>query len=330
MQYFGYTRFLSYKKITNYVKLKYSYFLKRNNLKNQVRVQPFSIAIEPTNICNLKCPECPTGNQQLSRDSGMMSFDTFKNIVDSLKGTLINITLHFQGEPLLNKDIYRFIDYADKNNIFTTLSTNAQLLKTSYKKLAKAGLKRLIISLDGLSQQTYNLYRKEADINKVFEALEHIAIEKINNKPQIELQFLVFSHNEHEIPNLKKIKTKYKIDKVAIKTAQISNNPNLAPQNPKYSRYKKADNQLVIKSRSKNACFRMFSSAVITWDGNVVPCCFDKDANYTMGNINKTHFNDIWNSKKYNNFRNQIFTNRKAVGMCNNCTENIKECIRYI
>lgn len=325
MSFFRNIKYVNYTKISNLISSELSYFIKKRIKANYKKIPlPYSLAIEPTNFCNLQCPECPSGTNALTRERGYMSFPVFKKIIDEQRDNLISLTLHFQGEPLLNDELGKFINYAQINKIYTVFSTNAQLLEKHYSKICEAGLQKLIISLDGLTPETYNKYRKNADISKVFSALEKI--NGIKKRPIIEIQFLVFSHNEHEIGKLKELKSKYNIDKIKIKSAQIYDSPELIPNNPKYSRYMLKDGKPQIRSKLKNSCRRMFSSAVITWDGNLVPCCFDKNAKYVMGNINEKTFKQIWNSKKYSEFRDKIFSDRKSVDICNNCTENLKKC----
>ncbi len=329
--YLNNTKYLSLYKLYNYLKSKTYFIFKKNGFNFLPYPLPYSLAIEPVNFCNLKCPECPTGTDKLTREKGYMDFELFKKNIDEQKSNLICLILHFQGEPLLHENICDFISYANKNNIYTMFSTNAQLLDSQFDDICKSGLDKLIISLDGLNQETYGKYRQNADISQVYKALSKIKNYKKTQRPQIELQFLVFKHNEHEVKELKTVKSKYNIDKIAIKTAQIYNSPELVPENENYSRYKKENGRLTIKSELKNSCRRMFSSAVITWDGYVVPCCFDKNAEFTMGNIKENSFREVWKSKKYSEFRKKIFTDRKSIKICRNCTENLKQkSIRYI
>jgi radical SAM protein with 4Fe4S-binding SPASM domain len=65
----------------------------------------------------------------------------------------------------------------------------------------------------------------------------------------------------------------------------------------------------------------MWSSSVITWDGKMVPCCFDKDANYVYGDLKESQFSEIWNGKNHILFRKKILSSRKSVDICRNCTE---------
>jgi radical SAM protein with 4Fe4S-binding SPASM domain len=68
----------------------------------------------------------------------------------------------------------------------------------------------------------------------------------------------------------------------------------------------------------------MWSSAVITVNGELVPCCFDKDANHKIGNLKKESFNTIWFGNVYNNFRNKILSGREEIEICKNCSEGSK------
>ena len=97
------------------------------------------------------------------------------------------------------------------------------------------------------------------------------------------------------------------------------------PENEKYSRYKlQSDGTYKLKFKTGDHCWRMWSSSVLTWDGKVVPCCFDKDAKHVLGTIENNHFNEIWNSKEYKSFRQAILTDRNGIDICQNCSEGAK------
>lgn len=133
--------------------------------------------------------------------------------------------------------------------------------------------------------------------------------------------------NEHQIEDVKKYAKENGVDKVALKTMQVSSYENAVhflPTNQKYSRYKIMDGTFRIKKKLGNRCFALWRTSVITWDGNVVPCCFDKDANYKLGNVSEINFSKIWTNKNYCNFRKNILTNRAGIPMCRNCTEGLK------
>ncbi len=290
---------------------------------------PASLSIEPTTFCNLQCPECPSGLRQFSRPTGNLDIGFYRKIIDQLHKQLIYLIVYFQGEPYLNKDFFEFIKYASNLKINTATSTNAHFLDDENARLTvESGLDRLIVSLDGTNQEMYETYRKSGSYEKVIIGIENIVSWKKklkSNKPYVIIQFLVFSHNENEINEIKRLGKNIGANEVQIKTAQVydfkKGNP-LIPQNKKYSRYRKMpDGTFEIKSKLPNRCFRMWHSCVITWDGLVVPCCFDKDATHLMGDLKSETFKDIWKSNKYKHFRAKILKNRKQIDICGNCTE---------
>lgn len=290
---------------------------------------PQSISIEPTTFCNLQCSECPSGQRQFSRPTGNLDVGFYRKIIDQLHKKLMYLIVYFQGEPYLNKDFFEFVKYASSLKIYTATSTNAHFLDDKNAQLTvESGLDRLIISLDGTSQEMYEVYRKGGDYEKVIKGIENIISWKKklkSNKPYVIIQFLVFRHNEDKIDEIKRLGKDLGANEVQIKTAQFydfeKGNP-LIPKNKRYSRYRKMpDGTFEIKGKLKNHCFRMWHSCVITWDGLVVPCCFDKDATHLLGDLKSESFEDIWKSEKYKHFRTQILKNRKQIDICRNCTE---------
>ncbi len=293
---------------------------------------PAGISVEPSANCNLQCPECPRGTGILSRQSGNMPFALYKNIIDELAPYLMNVQLFFQGEPFLNKEIFDFIDYASlKNKLFTIISTNGHFLdENTAQKVVLSGLDKLIISLDGISPETYEKYRKGGDFNKVISGIKNIvsAKERLQSAtPLIVIQFLVFRYNEDEMDGMKKLCRTLKVDKLEFKSAQIydfENNTNIIPSIEKYARYKKnKQGKYVIKSKLKNHCKRLWTTSVISNKGHVLPCCFDKDAQYSAGVLSPLKFAEINNNEKSISFRKQLLKNRKQIDICQNCSEGL-------
>ncbi|MEM8893660.1 MAG: SPASM domain-containing protein, partial [Bacteroidota bacterium] len=146
--------------------------------------------------------------------------------------------------------------------------------------------------------------------------------------PHIVFQFLVVRPNEHQINDVQQLAKEIGVDEVKFKTAQIydyENGNDLIPTIDKYSRYRPlGDGRFAIKNKLLDHCWKMWHSCVITWDGKVVPCCFDKDAHYVLGDCNQQSFTEIWNSQEYHDFRQQLFKSRNEIEMCRNCTEGTK------
>lgn len=293
---------------------------------------PVSISIEPTTSCNLRCPECPSGVRSFTRPTGMLKTDLFNNVIDQLASTLSYLTFYFQGEPYLNPKFLAMVQYASRKGIYTATSTNAHYLDDeNAKKTITSGLDRLIISIDGTSQETYESYRVGGRIDKVVEGTKNILRwrkELKSKTPHVIFQFLVVRPNEHQVPEVYKLANELGVDRVAIKTAQIydyKNGSDLIPTEDKYSRYQLDTNGMYsIKNELLNHCWKMWHSCVITWDGKVVPCCFDKDAHHVMGDLSRQSFEEIWRSDAYRQFRSSLLRSRSETEMCKNCTEGTK------
>tara|TARA_Y100001954_G_scaffold132633_1_gene141750 strand:+ start:177 stop:1070 length:894 start_codon:yes stop_codon:yes gene_type:complete len=293
---------------------------------------PLALSIEPTTACNLGCPECPSGLKKFTRKTGNLSLDLHKKIIDENSSNLMYINYYFQGEPYINPNLFKMVQYASSKKIYSSTSTNGHFLNDeNCQKTIESGLKNLIISLDGNSQETYESYRKKGDFKKVIEGTKNIVQwkKKLKSKyPYIILQFLVVRENEHLVNEMKQLCKDLELDEFRIKTAQFydfkNGNP-LMPNNEKYSRYKKNKHgHYILKNKLNNSCWRMWSSSVVTVNGELVPCCFDKDAKYQLGNLNHDSFDVIWKNKAYNRFRLNIINNRQGIDICKNCSEGSK------
>lgn len=323
---------LTLARVWNSGKVLSSYFYSRLSGKATMPALPISISIEPTTSCNLRCPECPSGLRSFTRPTGMLKQDLYEKIMDELAPTLSYLIFYFQGEPYLHPQLLEMISYASRKKIYTATSTNAHYLNDEMaKKTVESGLDRMIISIDGVDQETYSSYRVGGKLSKVIEGAQNIIKWKRELKsktPHVIFQFLVVRPNESQIDQVYKLADELGVDEVALKTAQIydyKNGSGLIPINEKYSRYKKkSDGSYDIKNSLLNHCWKMWHSCVITWDGKVVPCCFDKDAHFVLGDLNEKSFKEIWNQKKYQNFRNSLLRSREEIEICKNCTEGTK------
>lgn len=323
---------LTFKRATNLLALKSSFYLSRLTRKAVLWGKPFSLSIEPTTACNLGCPECPSGLKQFTRPTGKLDLDLHQKMLDQVSKSVFYINYYFQGEPFLHPQFLELIRQAKKHKIYTASSTNAHFIdQKKAEEIIDSGLDRLIISIDGLTQETYENYRVHGNLEKVIEATKLLIAtkkEKQSATPHLIFQFLAVKPNEHEIPAVFTLGKEMGIDEVRIKTAQLydfKNGNQLMPQNEKYSRYKlQADGTYKLKYATGNHCWRMWSGSVLTWDGKVVPCCFDKDAQHVLGSLEQTDFTAIWNDKKYKAFRQAVLTNRNQIDICQNCSEGTK------
>jgi radical SAM protein with 4Fe4S-binding SPASM domain len=323
---------LSIYRIWNLILLKKSYYLSRLTKRAVTWGKPFSLSIEPTTACNLGCPECPSGLKQFTRPTGKLDLALHEKMLNQVSKSVFYINYYFQGEPFLHPQFLELIRQAKKHKIYTATSTNAHFIdQQKAEEIIDSGLDRLIISIDGLTQETYENYRVHGNLAKVIEASKLLIAAKKEKKsatPHLIFQFLAVKPNEHEIPAIFTLGNELGIDEVRIKTAQVydyKNGNSLLPENEKYSRYaRQSDGTYKLKHATGNHCWRMWSGSVITWDGKVVPCCFDKDAQHVLGSIDTADFQKIWKNKTYRNFRQAILTGRNQIDICQNCSEGAK------
>ncbi len=328
----NFIRKLTLRRLWNAGKVLLSFYISRF-IKEPVQWGlPMSISFEPTTSCNLRCPECPSGLRQFTRPTGMLKNDFFMQTIDDIYKDILYLIFYFQGEPYLNRDFLEMVKYASAKGIYTATSTNAHYLTDEVaRKTVESGLDRLIISIDGTTQEVYKQYRIGGNINKVIEGAKNIVKWKKELKsktPFVFFQFLVVKPNEHQIEDIKKLAEEVGVDEVRFKTAQVydyESDPNqLIPLNEKFSRYKKSkDGKTISKNKLSNHCWKLWQANVITWDGLVVPCCFDKDASHQLGNLKMQSFKEIWRNDNYKQFRKELMTSRKNIDICSNCSEGV-------
>lgn len=323
---------LSWKRFTNGVKVLSSYYISQVLRRPVQWGYPVAISFEPTTSCNLRCPECPSGLRSFSRDTGMLEKSFFKKTIDEIHEELLYLTFYFQGEPYLNRDFLEMVEYASSKKIYTATSTNAHYLTDDVaRRTVESGLDRLIISIDGTTQDVYSQYRVGGNLEKVLEGAKNIVKWKKQLKsttPFVFFQFLVVKPNEHQVEAVKKLAMEVGVDEVRFKTAQVydyQNDPNqLIPSISKYSRYTKDEKgNTIAKNKMANRCWKLWHANVITFDGLVVPCCFDKDAMHRLGNLKMESFKMIWNNPNYKQFRRELMKSRQNIDICSNCSEGI-------
>jgi len=287
---------------------------------------PVTVSVEPTNHCNLNCPECFSGSGLMSRDRGFMDSGLFDKIVAGLKPDLFEMNLYFQGEPMLHPGFFTFLEKS--RDIKTTVATNGHFLSSgNAEKLAGSGLNKLIVSLDGMDQTTYSGYRVNGDLGTVMAGIKNVseAIKKQSSSMKLVIQFIVTRQNEHQIPEVKLFADRMKAI-LKLKSMQIINGGSFEkwlPGQRKFRRYELKDEKYIIRSRLPDRCARLWFNPVITWDGKVLPCCFDKNADHVMGDLNEATFSDIWNGPGYRIFRKSILSGRGRTDICRNCTSGL-------
>jgi radical SAM protein with 4Fe4S-binding SPASM domain len=291
---------------------------------------PVAASIELTNHCNLQCPECPSGSGSMTRGKGFMDIGLYRKVMSEIEPYLLWLNLYFQGEPMMHPEFFSFLSVRTKCR--KTVSTNGHFLtpENAYK-LVGSDLSKLIISLDGMNSPVYNAYRSGGDFEKVIEGIQNVAKARKQNRSSMdmEIQFLVSRKNEHQIPLARKYAREIKAS-LRLKSMQINSREEIGewlPEQERFRRYEPVNGTYKIKSSLPDRCPRLWFNPVVTWDGKVVPCCFDKNAEHVMGDLNEESFREIWNNQKFINFRQKIISDRSSVAMCNNCTSGLSRRI---
>lgn len=306
------------------------------------RHKPVFLSVEPADRCMLRCPQCPVGMREnhlrqteetteAQHDNHVslhtLSPDLFRQILDECASSLFTIQFFFQGEPLLCKHLPELIRMAKQHHIYTIVSTNGLLLTEQYAaELISSGIDKIIISIDGYSQQSYEQYRVGGNLDKALQGLRQLADEKRRQKAHtvIEWQCLMLSSNQHEWESIRRNYRRLGADRLSFKTAQFYDYEHGNPLMPaqRYSRYRRlAAGTFVRKKRYHNYCRRLWQGAVVDANGNLLPCCFDKDRQHSYGNLSSASLLQLWHSSTAHSFRRLILRNRQSINICLNCTE---------
>jgi radical SAM protein with 4Fe4S-binding SPASM domain len=288
---------------------------------------PPAVGIELTNHCNLRCPECPSGAGIMNRERGFMDPDLFRQISGEMKRYLLNMNLYFQGEPMMHPRFFEILIMAQDIN--STVSTNGHFLtREDSGRLVLSGLGRLVVSLDGMDKETYSSYRINGNFERVTAGISYVseAIRKYNSPMKLVVQMLVNRYNEDQISLLREFASRNRAS-LSLKSMQINSKGKVGywlPSESRYRRYSAEGESFAIRSTLPRRCARMWFNPVVTWDGLVVPCCFDKDASHVMGDLKKESFKKIWYGQNYTEFREQVMKGREKIEICRNCTSGLK------
>ncbi|MCS7297645.1 MAG: radical SAM/SPASM domain-containing protein [Bacteroidia bacterium] len=314
------------------LKVGLTYLLARLKLGWSIPAYPLFLGVEPTTACNLRCPHCISGLRGFTRPMGRLDPLLLEALLEEVHPYLWGVLFYFQGEPLLHPEIGRLILLVSRYNLLSSLSTNGHFLSEEHcYELITAGLTHLRVSLDGMTPESYQRYRRGGNLEVVQEGVKRLLLMRRRMRsrfPLVELQFIAFRHNIHEISAFRTWAKAVGVDYFRIKTAQL-----LSPTSDAYdewipeefSRYEKGEKGTVrLKGKLPNRCWRLWRAAEVTWDGQVVPCCFDKNAQHGFGSLQTQPFSQIWRSSKAHAFRQRVFQARESIDICRNCSEGVR------
>jgi len=317
------TGLLKFSRLLNLLKLYLAHRLATFSGKIQL-LPPYAMSLELSSICNLKCPQCPVGLGEINREKKLMDTRFAMDQISRFARHGIVVNLYFQGESLLHHDFSKIASFSTSKKLYTILSTNGTMInKKMAEKIVDSGIQKLIISVDGLNQATYEKYRSGGNAEKVWEGVKLIKDtrqEKRSLWPKITVQTLVNRYNQNELGAIKKKALMAGADKTLFKTMQIyTNHENWLPDDNKYNRYRGKQ----MRKKAKGHCFRAFSGIVISADEKFLPCCYDKQASHDLG-FGIKNFDKIVKSPARKKFLHQIYGTQTMHEICENCPEAMR------
>jgi len=316
---------------------KYENFMKMRDIEADpdcldVDGYPYMLQIEPTNRCNLKCPLCPAGTNRLERERRDLTLDEFKTIIDDMQDYLLFLILWEWGEPFMHPQLPEIINYAHERDIKTLTSTNAHFLHDEeyLKRILQSGLTTLIVAIDSLEQEHYEVYRKKGNLFKALEGLKKLVRLKkeLKSETLINLRMVIMKQNEHELPKIRNFARQVGVDIFTVKTLNPScgldsEDSVLVPTNPKYRRYEYKPGTFE-RVREDTHCRKMWFMCSISANGDVIPCGYDYTCKLTVGNINEKPLSQIWNSEEARNLRERLYYQKDLIPICRECSINFK------
>jgi len=291
----------------------FSYFTRQN----RVYSYPIIFQIEPTNHCPMNCVMCP--RQFMKRKLGFMDFNLYKKIIDQVKVYDTHIQLHHFGDPLMHPQIDKFIKYAHDRGIKINCSVNPILLTREMSaRLVDSGLDRIYISLDSVDDESYKKIRgTRANYDRAVSNIRYFADLKVRRRkknPHITIGLIYMKSTKGNVDDFRKFWRIPGIDDVCIKPFTGFGLKSLLP-------YADASSLKRIEHKCTYPCFLPWRSMTVLWDGRVVPCCYDYDGKYVIGDLKKELLKDVWNSgrmvllRRQNNLND--FTGNDLCGPCN-------------
>jgi len=309
---------------------------------------PLRLAIENGVGCNYNCKMCAL--RHMKRTRGFMSFDNFKKIYDQVKPPYLNLTGY--TDSFLNKDIFKMIKYGKANGSFVKLDTNAMLMTYEVSnRLLESGADEISISVDGSTQNIYgdicingDLYTVKKNIKKlvklrnklgsslridvaivvqrdnikdlanIIRVADDLGVDEINPTPVVEYDIKEFE--DYTLKNTM-IELRYALKKIDTSTTVIAD-LNLEPL---YTYIKDYSNNELKYNSTKYSCYMPWHNCYITWEGDVVPCCYYYDKQVCFGNVLREGFEKIWNNDKYKKFR-EAHSKSRDMPICQTCRNN--------
>ena len=296
--------------------------------RTEVTARPFALQnVELTNKCPMRCVMCARTNNML-REQGLMTFETFKTVIDQFvaaspaEALSQDTWLHHFGESLVHPEFGRFVRYAVSKGVRACMSVNPIMLTPAIAdELLGTGITKLYISLDGHDDESFYKIRGVKDAYEKSKAnlLEFLRKKsELGLKTRIVLSMINFGLNRESIERQRSYwESVPGIDEYLCK-AFITWNGDAADVNKLAD--EQTDNEEMRKRYPTPACSVPWETLSVTWDGEIVPCCFDYDKKYPLGNLKEHSLTEIWNGERMRALRREFLANNVQNELCRRCT----------
>jgi radical SAM protein with 4Fe4S-binding SPASM domain len=281
-----------------------------------LRSRPYVYTVDIGNVCNLRCPLCPTGTHDQDRPQSFMSFADFEQVLERIAPWAIELVLHNWGEPFLNPNFLDIVRAAKRARIGTATSSNLNLVHKDVsflREVVDSGLDHLVVSIDGTTQEIYAQYRRGGDLEHVLRNLKEMCAYKKSSgatTPSIEWQFLVMKHNEHQIEDARRLAAEIGVDSVRITGAglpfdqlgDLELGEKWLTSMPEYKSYDPDR----IRERGyvhDEKCFYLYRAMTVNPRGEVAPCCAIHQKRWDFGNLLDDGLEAVWNNSYYRSAR---------------------------
>lgn len=311
---------------------------------------PFKLKMESSALCNLRCTMCPHNEKVgLKRKKGFLKFENFKYVFNQLNPCYLNLT--GIGEPFLNPDIFKIVNYAKKHGAIIKFDTNATILtEENIRKILATKIDVLSTSVDGAEKKSYEKIRIGANFDKVKNNIKNLVHRRneLKSPTKIHMFFVLQEKNITDLPKFIELANELEIDYLAgsfvVQLGKNKNESNKIKINPEKLKetlektesllkttktevsikpllqYLKSPQETRSNYHKTKPCYMPWYSTFITWDGYVNPCDFSCDNEVVFGNAFEKPFKEIWNNPKLIAFRKQLLEKRDTIAICANCS----------
>jgi radical SAM protein with 4Fe4S-binding SPASM domain len=304
-------RYHSWSRLRNLIRVETGKFFKKSSGFGY----PYVLTVEPTNICNLSCTLCPTGQGLAGRPKRHMNLEAFDKLLNEVKPYVYLMNFQTWGEPMLGRNTIPMVRHAHDARIFTAIQTNGNYPSRLNRGLVEAGLDHISFAVDGSTQALYESYRVGGNLEMLcanIKALQEIKRETGSRKPFVEIIFLVFKHTQHDLEGIRALAEKLDVDGLLIRAA---NSPGNEENRRKYYTWNK----------KKGFCSRFWYIAIISNDGGIVPCCNFFDKKKDFDNVfEASSFLEAWENEDYVRYRKAVLA-----GKPEDLPQTCKECKIY-